>query len=538
MRPPDRVGDVGPARPRRSSARRATACRRDASRSRDAAPRAAGLSSASASCPRASPPTTAARRSASRRRRPSTCRPRRRASAADVPDRCAQLLARGVQLLAGRARSSAPPEPRRRRRRDRARASRRGRRASACRGAARASAGACAPPRPPPRVPTRDAGLRAAEQLVARERDEVGAARDRLGDGRLVGQAPARAGSRGRRACPSRDRSSSRRRARGRSRRARSGATSAVKPTIAKLRAVDLEQQAGRSDRSRSRSRCACVLFVVPTSTSVPPDSARISGRRNEPPISISSPRETTISLPDASAARPSTVAAALLFTTIASSAPVSSRSSARRWSWREPRSPLREVVLEVRVAARDLVDRGARRGGERRAAEVRVQHDAGRVDHAAQRRAARAAGELGDLGRRDRRAVRRAGEDRLATRGDRAARRLDHRPARRVAERRGIVGERVNAQASLASSVAARRHATAGSTVTRPAAAYRPRLAGDGRPGGLRAARRAADPRDRRDRAAALALGPDVHLVRRVHVHGVARGTCARSSTPRPAAR
>ena len=51
----------------------------------------------------------------------------------------------------------------------------------------------------------------------------------------------------------------------------------------------------------------------------------------NDPPISISSPRETTISLFDASAARPSTVAAALLLQTIASSAPVSSHSIARR---------------------------------------------------------------------------------------------------------------------------------------------------------------------------------------------------------------
>ena len=81
----------------------------------------------------------------------------------------------------------------------------------------------------------RDAGLRAAEQLVAGERDEVGAARDGLGDRRLVGQAPRALRSRDRRACPSRDRSSSRRRARGRSRRPRRQLTSAVNPTIAKF---------------------------------------------------------------------------------------------------------------------------------------------------------------------------------------------------------------------------------------------------------------------------------------------------------------
>ena len=48
------------------------------------------------------------------------------------------------------------------------------------------------------------------------------------------------------------------------------------------------------------------------------------SGIRNFPPISTSSPRETTVSPPEASAVNMSSTAAALLFTAMAASAPVS----------------------------------------------------------------------------------------------------------------------------------------------------------------------------------------------------------------------
>ena len=51
-----------------------------------------------------------------------------------------------------------------------------------------------------------------------------------------------------------------------------------------------------------------------------------MSGIRNSPPISISSPRETSTFLPLASAASVSRSAAAQLFTTSAASAPVSER--------------------------------------------------------------------------------------------------------------------------------------------------------------------------------------------------------------------
>ena len=66
-----------------------------------------------------------------------------------------------------------------------------------------------------------------------------------------------------------------------------------------------------------------------------------MSGMRKAPPISISSPRETTASRPSASVFSDSRTAAALLLTTVASSAPVSSHRSARRWSSRSPRPPL-----------------------------------------------------------------------------------------------------------------------------------------------------------------------------------------------------
>src|SRR3970282_2787080 len=52
---------------------------------------------------------------------------------------------------------------------------------------------------------------------------------------------------------------------------------------------------------------------------------------------------------------------------------------------------PMLEVVLEVRVAGADLRDPGERRLRERRATEVRVDEDAGRVQHAAKARLPRA---------------------------------------------------------------------------------------------------------------------------------------------------
>ena len=65
------------------------------------------------------------------------------------------------------------------------------------------------------------------------------------------------------------------------------------------------------------------------------------SGRRKAPPISTSSPRDTTTSRPLASAAMVSITAAALLLTTVAASAPVISQISDSTKSSRSPRPPV-----------------------------------------------------------------------------------------------------------------------------------------------------------------------------------------------------
>jgi len=81
-------------------------------------------------------------------------------------------------------------------------------------------------------------------------------------------------------------------------------------------------------------------LFVVPTSRMIAPLNAMTSGMRKEPPISTSSPLDTMTSLPLARLASTSMTAAALLFTTSASSAPKQALVMGRIWSWREPLFP------------------------------------------------------------------------------------------------------------------------------------------------------------------------------------------------------
>ena len=182
--------------------------------------------------------------------------------------------------------------------RDRGRgaASPRARRAGSCRGAARASAGCLLSGAIRSRAADDDPGLRAAEQLVAGEGDEVGAVRDRLA--RPSARAAGRSG-RDRPACRRRGRSTSgtpcarARCAREVARRHRGG--EALDRVV---RGMHLHHQRRSSGRSRSRSRAACVRLVVPTSTSLAPARAMMSGMRNAPPISISSPRETIASRP------------------------------------------------------------------------------------------------------------------------------------------------------------------------------------------------------------------------------------------------
>ena len=108
---------------------------------------------------------------------------------------------------------------------------------------------------------------------------------------------------------------------------------------------------------------------------------------RNPSPISISSPRETTTSRPSASAARARSTAAALLLTTSAASAPRQAPQQLCEMNLARTALPAFEVVLEVRVAAPHLDHSRHRRVCERSPAQVRVHEDAGRVEHAAQRR-------------------------------------------------------------------------------------------------------------------------------------------------------
>ena len=140
-------------------------------------------------------------------------------------------------------------------------------------------------------------GLRAAEQLVAGEADDVRARRDAVARRGLVGSSAAELVVR----CEStpEPRSS----ITGSSRAAPSSQssaipTSSVKPIVRKFEAwTRISARRVRADRA-PRSRRARVRFVVPTSTSRAPDAARISGIRNEPPISTSCPREITTSRP------------------------------------------------------------------------------------------------------------------------------------------------------------------------------------------------------------------------------------------------
>ena len=81
-------------------------------------------------------------------------------------------------------------------------------------------------------------------------------------------------------------------------------------------------------------------MLVEPTSTRMLPLCSIISGTRKEPPISTSSPREMTTSLPLVIAPKISMTAAALLLTTRALSAPVSRVTSSSMWEYRLPRRP------------------------------------------------------------------------------------------------------------------------------------------------------------------------------------------------------
>ena len=77
----------------------------------------------------------------------------------------------------------------------------------------------------------------------------------------------------------------------------------------------------------------------MPTSTMAARLRAMMSGMRNDPPISTSSPRDTMASRPAANSESTIMTAAALLLTARAASAPVSAQTSCSQCAWRLPRS-------------------------------------------------------------------------------------------------------------------------------------------------------------------------------------------------------
>ena len=93
-----------------------------------------------------------------------------------------------------------------------------------------------------------------------------------------------------------------------------------------------------------------------------------MSGIRNAPPISTSSPRDTTASPSRASAERATRRAPAALFTTSASPAPVSSIRRSRHSAWREPRVPRARSYsrFEYPAAMRLIASRAERASGAR----------------------------------------------------------------------------------------------------------------------------------------------------------------------------
>ena len=93
------------------------------------------------------------------------------------------------------------------------------------------------------------------------------------------------------------------------------------------VRGVDLQDHAGFRVQRRDDSPSGACDWSCRPRPAARPARAMISGMRKAPPISMSSPRDTTASRPLASVLRHSSTAAALLLTTVASSAPVNAHS-------------------------------------------------------------------------------------------------------------------------------------------------------------------------------------------------------------------
>ncbi len=222
-----------------------------------------------------------------------------------------------------------------------------------------------------------DAGLRAAEQLVAREADQRRAGLDALAGGRLVdqvGQVEQRARAE---VVDQRDA------VRGCQRRpARGAAALAVKPTMRKFDWWTRSDARAVSGRSPARSRRGACGWSSP-----PRPAARRTGRgcRGSGTRRRSRSARRGRSRPrHRRPARPGTAAPRQRCCSRPAPASAPVRSAQQRGEVVVPRSALagRQVVFERRVAGRDLPHpiQGAAR--QRRAAEVRVHDHAGRVQH------------------------------------------------------------------------------------------------------------------------------------------------------------
>ena len=146
----------------------------------------------------------------------------------------------------------------------------------------------------------------------------------------------------------------------------------------------------------------------MPTSRSRDPVDAIRSGRRKPSPISTSSPRLSTTSRPAASAVvGQQQRGGAVVDDQCTSPASGTARAQRRQCAPAAARAPARrEVELDVDVAPPAATTASSAAARQRRAAEVGVQHHAGRVEHrraGSRRVAGRAAtASLGDaLGRR-----------------------------------------------------------------------------------------------------------------------------------------
>ena len=209
-----------------------------------------------------------------------------------------------------------------------------------------------------------------------------------------------------------------------------------VKPLMAKLDGWTRSTAVARPSASAASKSAARVRFVVPTSTSRAPARATISGIRTPPPISTSSPRDTTTDPRRPASPTASSSAAALLVDHERVLGAGERDEVLLRGA--EPRPAPAGALVQLQVAVgRGAGDRGEPRGARpRRPAEVRVEDHARRVDDVRRDRAG--------PGRRGLQAgdhrVRQLLLRQRARRRPRAARAPRPRPARAMRrERRGL---------------------------------------------------------------------------------------------------